>query len=199
MSYVGNHGINRLGDFQGGSTLNQNAVDIGAAFLPRTRIRRSARARVPGATAYTTNLLRPYRGLGNINQNTTEFCDTLSLAAVLVNRRFRNGFSFGANYTLGLLLQGQHRTAEAPPARAGRHDLAPRRPGGVRRPAERTSMSGRTSSRPNAIWDIARCAAIALGGVRRAILERLADRRRADGRLGQAYDLTYTTRTTAPT
>ena len=35
VSYVGNHGYNRLGAFQGGSSVNLNAIDIGAAYLPQ--------------------------------------------------------------------------------------------------------------------------------------------------------------------
>ena len=35
VAYVGNHGYNRLGGFQGGSTLNVNAVDFGTAYLPQ--------------------------------------------------------------------------------------------------------------------------------------------------------------------
>ena len=80
---------------------------------------------VPGATAYTTNLLRPYRGLGNINQNTTEFRDLYHSLQVSVNRRYRNGFAFGANYTSGSPSR-ETPDCRAPPARAGRHDHAPR-------------------------------------------------------------------------
>ena len=61
---------------------------------------------MPGANAYIQNLLRPYRGLGTINQNTTEFRDMYHSIQTTFNRRFRNGFSFGANYTLGLSLEG---------------------------------------------------------------------------------------------
>ena len=34
VSYVGNHGYNRLGGFQNGNLVNLNAIDIGAAYLP---------------------------------------------------------------------------------------------------------------------------------------------------------------------
>src|SRR3954470_18131042 len=34
LSYVGNHGYNRLGGFQGGTTVNQNSIDFGTAYLP---------------------------------------------------------------------------------------------------------------------------------------------------------------------
>jgi len=35
MSYVGNHGINRLAATQNGNGQNLNMVDIGAAYLPK--------------------------------------------------------------------------------------------------------------------------------------------------------------------
>ena len=43
---------------------------------------------MPGATAYTTNLLRPYRGLGTIEQNTTEFWDTYHSMQILTEPAF---------------------------------------------------------------------------------------------------------------
>jgi hypothetical protein len=106
VSYVGNHGFNRLGSFQGGTRINLNAVDIGAAYLPQNQDPTLGTSTVPGAAAYTTNLLRPYRGLGNIEQNTTEFSDLYHSMQMSLNRRFRNGFSFGAAYTWGLSFTG---------------------------------------------------------------------------------------------
>ena len=106
VSYVGNHGYNRLGALQGGQRVNLNAVDIGAAYLPQNQDPTLGTSSVPGATAYTTNLLRPYRGLGNIEQNTTEFWDTYHSMQFSLNRRFRSGFSFGANYTWGISFKG---------------------------------------------------------------------------------------------
>ncbi len=47
VMYVGNHGYNRLGSFQGGTRQLLNAVDIGAAYRRRTRTRRWARQRIP--------------------------------------------------------------------------------------------------------------------------------------------------------
>src|SRR5713101_7781139 len=107
VSYIGNRGVNRLGAFQGGTTVNLNAVDIGAAYLPQNQDPTLAGSTaVPGAAAYTQNLLRPFRGLSNINQNTTEFWDLYHSLQMSLNRRFRNGFSFGANYTWGISFTG---------------------------------------------------------------------------------------------
>jgi len=118
VSYVGNHGYNRLGAFQGGSSVNLNAVDFGAAYLPANQDPTLAASAVPGATAYTTNLLRPFRGLSTIAQQTTEFYDTYHSIQTAFNRRFQGGVSFGLNYTLGLSLTGntglQKRLQHAP-------------------------------------------------------------------------------------
>jgi hypothetical protein len=105
-SYVGNHGINRLGGTQGGTRQNLNMVDIGTAYLPQYQDPTLGTSTTPGATAYTSNLLRPFRGFSGIEQNTTEFWDTYHSLQFNVNRRFRSGFSFGANYTYGISLKG---------------------------------------------------------------------------------------------
>jgi hypothetical protein len=106
VSYVGNHGYNRLGALQGGSTVNLNAVDIGAAYLPQNQDPTLGTQAVPGAGANVTNLLRAFRGLQGISQNTTEFHDTFHSIQTAYQRRFQNGFSAGVNYTLGLSLKG---------------------------------------------------------------------------------------------
>ncbi len=107
VSYVGNHGYNRLGNFQAGNSVNLNAVDLGIAYAPAyqdpTKPTKSA---VPGADALTDNLLRPYRGLASINKQTTDFHDMYHSIQTSFNRRFRNGVQFGVNYTLGISLTG---------------------------------------------------------------------------------------------
>jgi hypothetical protein len=106
VMYVGNHGYNRLGAFQGGTPQLLNATDIGAAYLPQYQDPTLGPATFPGQSAYTTNLLRPYLGYGGINQNTTAFYDTYHSIQASANRRFKNGFSFGAAYTYGISLKG---------------------------------------------------------------------------------------------
>jgi hypothetical protein len=86
--------------------VNLNAVDLGAAYLPQNQDPTRGISAVPGANAYTQNLLRPYPGLSNINQNTTDFWDLYHSLQMSLNRRFRNGFSFGANYTWGISFTG---------------------------------------------------------------------------------------------
>ena len=52
VSYVGNHGFNRLRAFQGGAggAVDLNAVDIGAAYLPQNQDPTLGPSAVPGAT-----------------------------------------------------------------------------------------------------------------------------------------------------
>jgi hypothetical protein len=107
VSYVGNHAFNRLGALQGGQRVNLNAVDFGAAYLAQNQDPTLVGSTsVPGGAAYSTNLLRPFKGLGGIEQNTTDFWETYHSLQFSLNRRFRNGFSFGTNYTWGMSYKG---------------------------------------------------------------------------------------------
>jgi hypothetical protein len=118
VSYVGNHGYNRLGGFQGGNTVNLNAIDFGAAYLPQNQDLTKGTTTIPGQNALLANIIRPYRGLSAISQNTTEFEDMYHSIQSNFNRRFRNGFSFGVNYVLSLSFTGntglQKRLQHAP-------------------------------------------------------------------------------------
>ena len=108
VSYVGNRGFNRLRAFQGGGggSVDLNAVDFGAAYLQQNQDATLAPSSVPGANAYTTNLLRPYRGFSNINEQQTKFWDEYHSIQTSLVHRFRSGLGFGVNYTLGLSLTG---------------------------------------------------------------------------------------------
>jgi hypothetical protein len=114
ISYVGNRGYNRMSGLQGGNRVNLNAVDFGAAYLPQNQDRTQEQTAprlpngqiVPGSIAHPSSVLKPYRGYANIEQNTTEFSDTYHSMQFSLNRRFRNGFSFGANYTWGISFKG---------------------------------------------------------------------------------------------
>jgi len=108
VSYVGNHGFNRLRAFQGGTggSVDLNAIDIGAAFLPKNQDPTLGASSVPGASAYPPALLRAFRGYSNINEQETRFWDTYHSMQFSLNRRFQNGLAFGTNYTLGLSLKG---------------------------------------------------------------------------------------------
>ena len=106
VSYVGNHGLNRLGSFQGGTRQLLNAVDFGTAYLPQYQDPTLGTSAIPGATAYTQNLLRPFRGYAGIEQNLPDFYDTYHSMQFSLNRRFRNGLLFGVNYTWGIFFEG---------------------------------------------------------------------------------------------
>ena len=109
VAYVGNHGFNRLRAFQGGANgaVDLNAVDIGAAYLPENQDPTLGTSSVPGATAYTANLLRAFRGWQQHQRAGDAFLGRVSRPSrSSVNRRFRNGLAFGTNYTLGLSLKG---------------------------------------------------------------------------------------------
>ena len=108
IAYVGNRGFNRLRAFQGGAngSVDVNAVDIGAAYLPQNQDPTLGTSSVPGATAYPANMLRAFRGYSNINEQETRFWDEYHGLQFSLNRRFQNGLAFGTNYNLGLSLKG---------------------------------------------------------------------------------------------
>ena len=127
VSYVGNHGYNRLGGLQGGTTVNLNAVDFGAAYLPQNQDPTQT-STVPGANTID-NLLRTVPGLGNINQNTTDFHDTYHSIQANAEPPVPQRLLVRRELHLQHLVHRQHRPAEAAAARAGRHDLRSLRPG----------------------------------------------------------------------
>ena len=108
VSYVGNHGFNRLRAFQGGAggAVDLNAIDIGAAYLPQNQDPTLGTSTVPGATAYPANMLRAFRGYSNINEQETRYWDEYHGLQFSLNRRYTNGLAFGTNYNLGLSFKG---------------------------------------------------------------------------------------------
>ena len=106
VSYVGQHGFSQLREIRGQTQVDINAVDFGAAFLPQNQDPTLAASSTPGATAYSTDLLRPYRGLGQVGFNFPDFHETYHSIQASLNRRFRDGIAFGLAYTLGLAWEG---------------------------------------------------------------------------------------------
>lgn len=102
VSYVGQHGWNRLNDDRGLSQVDINAPDLGSAFLAQNRDLTIAASATPGAGALSTDLMRPFRGFGQIGLNLPRFWDEYHSIQTSLNRRFRNGFSAGLNWTIGL-------------------------------------------------------------------------------------------------
>jgi hypothetical protein len=100
VSYVGQHSFNEV------QTVNLNAIDFGAAFLPQNQDRTLAASTTPGATALSTDLLRAMRGYSTITQMQQEGWTTYHSLQISFDRRFRNGFSFGFNDTISLSQSG---------------------------------------------------------------------------------------------
>ena len=94
--------------FQGGAggAVDLNAIDIGAAYLPQNQDPTLGPSAVPGASAYTSNLLRAFRGYSSINEQETKYWDEYHAIQMSLNRRLRNGLAFGTNYSLGLSFKG---------------------------------------------------------------------------------------------
>ncbi len=181
VSYVGNHGINRI------ASVNLNAVDIGTAYLPKNQDP-TQRSSVPGANTID-NALRAYTGLGNINQQTTDFRDTYHSIQTSLNRRFRNGFAFGVNYTYGISFKGntglQRRLVHAPDGTISlRADQA-----------QYEKLNENLDRRPhilkaNAVWDLPKSPA-ALGPIVGAVLNDWQLSGVLSAGSGPAYDLGY--------
>jgi hypothetical protein len=96
ISYVGQHGFNLL------QNVDINAVDMGTAFTGAAQDPTVTVSATPGGSALSVDLLRPYRGVGAIQQNWGIGDNTYHSIQTSFNRRFRNGLSGGLNYTLGL-------------------------------------------------------------------------------------------------
>ena len=92
VSYVGQRATDRLQRF------DLNSVDFGTAFLPQNQNPTLAPT-VDGTNANVTALLRPYRGIGLINQNTGFSWRTFHSIQTSFNRRYLANLAFGVNYT----------------------------------------------------------------------------------------------------
>jgi hypothetical protein len=96
VSYVGQHQYNVL------QQLNLNAVDLGSAFLTQNQDQTLAANVTPGATAVATDQMRAIRGYNSITQTTGWLSRSYHSIQLSVQRRFRNGVSFGFNDIIGL-------------------------------------------------------------------------------------------------
>jgi hypothetical protein len=104
VSYVGSHGYNLIG-----SNPDLNAPDLGVAYLAQNQDP-TASSTVPGAAALTTDLLRPYRGLGAITTTWGRYWNGYDSIQASFNRRFRNGVQATLNYTYGIRTIGNTAT-----------------------------------------------------------------------------------------
>ena len=99
VSYVGQHGFDIV------ESINLNAVDFGTAFLSQNQDP-SLAPTTPGATSLSTDQMRAFRGFAAITQNVSRGWVTHHSLQLSINRRFRNGLSFGFNDTIGLSSEG---------------------------------------------------------------------------------------------
>ena len=102
-----------------------------------------------------------------------------------LNRRFRNGFSFGVNYAYGISFKGNTGLSKRLPARRRRHHHRPRRPGGVREAEREPRPSAAHRSRRTGCGTCRRCPP-SIGRVSLGYdPQRLAALGRVDGRFGR--------------
>jgi Carboxypeptidase regulatory-like domain/TonB-dependent Receptor Plug Domain len=117
VSYVGSHNYNSaafgtvgLPAVPAGATANlivdQNAPDLGTAYLPQFQDSTLAASAIPGASALVTDLIRPYRGIGAINTTWPRFHTQFDSLQTAYSRRFRNGWQAGLAWTLSLRNKG---------------------------------------------------------------------------------------------
>ncbi len=95
VSYVGQYGYNL------GQTVDINQVDMQSAYLQQNQDR-TLNSTVPGGNAVATDLMRAFRGYGQINQFWGRGWNKYHSIQTSYNRRFTDGLSFGVNWTLGL-------------------------------------------------------------------------------------------------
>ena len=108
ISLIGQHGFDI---YSGPSTsvsqgVDLNAPDIGAAFLQQNQDLTLPASSVPGANALSTDLLRPFRGLGPIFLNQPNRWNDSELLSTAFTHRFAKGFSAQLNYTYGIRYVG---------------------------------------------------------------------------------------------
>lgn len=96
VGFVGQHSFNSV------RTVNINAVDLGASFLPQNQDTTLATSTTPGATAVSQDLMRSIPGYGAINHRMFDGWRTFHSLQLSLNRRFSNGWAFGFNDTIVL-------------------------------------------------------------------------------------------------
>jgi hypothetical protein len=94
VAYAGRHNYNAE------QTVNINTIDIGSAFQPSLQDPTVAPSAIAGASslaAQNPNVLRGYRGYGNINYRSYDGWRRAHQLVIVLNRRFRDGLQFGFN------------------------------------------------------------------------------------------------------
>ncbi len=184
VAYVGNHGFNRVRAFQGGAggAVDLNAIDIGAAYLPQEPgsdarpERRARRVGVHVEPAARVHRLQQHQRAGN------EVLGRVPRDPDVVEPSPPQRPGVRHQLLARPVVQGQHRSADAPAARRRRHDLAALGSGAVRG-AEREPRDA--EARDQELCGVGhpeRAVGVGQGG--RDPAERLAAVRRPHGRLG---------------
>jgi hypothetical protein len=111
ISYVGSHNFNSvaygaISTPTGENPIDMNAPDFGTAYLPQYQDPTKGTSAIPGATAYTTDLLRPYRGIGAVNTTWPRFWSQYDSLQVSYNRRMKNHWQAGLSWTYSLRYDG---------------------------------------------------------------------------------------------
>jgi hypothetical protein len=96
VSYVGQHQYDIL------QNADLNRVDFGSAFLPANQDPSLAASTTAGASAVVSDLMRAFQGYSSITQTSGWLTRTYHSLQLSLQRRFRNGLSFGFNDTIGL-------------------------------------------------------------------------------------------------
>jgi len=102
VSYVGQHAYNQLINSLGGQGVNINAVDFGGAFLPANQDPTLPASAIPGAAAVPADVMRSFQGYSRIGQFQHIAWRTYHSLQLSLQRRFRDGVSFGFADTIGL-------------------------------------------------------------------------------------------------
>ena len=140
VSYVGSHNFNSVA-FGAISIptnelpMDQNAPDAGTAYLPAVPGSDARASTVPGAAAYTTDLLRPYRGLGAINTTWPDVLDAVRFDAGGAQPAVPQQLAGRPVLDDQFPVQGQHLVAPVPGPRSRRHVHVRGLPEGERRTA----------------------------------------------------------------
>ncbi len=108
VSYVGQHQYDSQGAQGGQQVTNLNMVDLGRAYLPEYQDPTLGTSTTPGASAYTTTLLRSYKGYNAINQFAANFYRTMHGLQFSLQRRFNKGFAAGLNWNWTLYDKGNY-------------------------------------------------------------------------------------------
>ena len=99
VEYTGQHGYNIV------EAVDINAVDFGSAYLGGNQDPTLSSA-TPGAAAVQADQMRGFRGYSTITQQQARGWITSHTLQMSVQRRFRNGLSFGFNDTILLSQKG---------------------------------------------------------------------------------------------